>query len=197
MVLHLMAEEPLDVTCTSPEDWNYISEGGATIVLSYQGTYHSDLTGRVLRLPKARRSTSSVENPTSNTQDGYSHEADFPSESGQKRDVFSAKLFQDEVIAKYLSPRYLPGLRLASTNKDWLRRLSRVVESFRPSERREVDGIACEQQNRAFLATDLVGKDGLAIEIKVSLFSHFLPFSMPIKDLFYSLSGAFYLMDSI
>ena len=44
-----------NVTSTSPGDWKYVSEGGATIVFSYCGPPDPVFTGTVLRLRKVSR----------------------------------------------------------------------------------------------------------------------------------------------
>src|SRR5258708_6482561 len=47
-----MSSDP-DATKTSPSDWKYVSEGGATIVFSYAGPPHPDFAHTVLRLRKS------------------------------------------------------------------------------------------------------------------------------------------------
>lgn len=163
-------DAPLDITFTSPEDWTYISEGGATLVLSYRGAYHQGLTGMVLRLRKERLHKPDTFHPS--FTDLESHDADHSEQPlGHLTDqsyFVERAAFQEEIIAKYISPIFLPRFRIACADESWLRKLSKIVETLRPLGRREVDRISCHQ-HKAILATDLVGRQGLVIEIKVSI----------------------------
>jgi inositol-pentakisphosphate 2-kinase len=129
---------------TSPAQWKYISEGGATIVFSYNGPHHPTLTGKVLRLRKAPREglphSISDDNPVA---------------------------FQQNVISRLLDPSYLPDLQIISLQTDWVEALSIHHESFRPQERSSTSVIDCSRHS-GVLAPDLIGGLSCAVELKVN-----------------------------
>jgi inositol-pentakisphosphate 2-kinase len=134
------------ITETSPEDWNYVSEGGATIVFSYTGPPHSQFTGTVLRLKK----TTTIRTD---------------SESGDSERMIS---FQRNVVERLLPPEHLPRLETVELDKSWLEALAALCDGKRPQERRRKGQIDVSVRS-SILATDLVGSSTLSVEIKVLL----------------------------
>jgi inositol-pentakisphosphate 2-kinase len=144
-----------DVSSTSPEDWIYISEGGATIVFSYVGQPREDFTGTVVRLRKAPRTISADKPPAPALNDDGGDEPDDPSVA-----------FQARVSSRLVPAEHLPRMEVCLVTRTWLESLVGVSENLRPLKRREADGIDVFKR-KAVLATDLVGGGGWAIEIKV------------------------------
>ena len=99
-----------DVTTTSPKDWMYISEGGATIVFSYTGKSSAEFTGTVIRLRKAPRSN--FEDPPAPVFDQDVEEPDDPSVA-----------FQSRVSSKLVPVEHLPRLEVCHVSRPWLREL--------------------------------------------------------------------------
>jgi inositol-pentakisphosphate 2-kinase len=129
----------MTLSLTSPNDWKYISEGGATLVFSYRGPPHPILTGKVLRLRKA--STSHV---------------------GDDDDV----PFQQKIISRLVDPTYLVHLQIVPLETRWVEAFSRHHESSRPLERRRTSTVDSSRRT-AVLASDLVGGIPCAVEVKV------------------------------
>jgi len=180
-----MPNDP-DATRTSPSDWKYVSEGGATIVFSYAGPPRPDFKRTVLRLRK------SVTHPPPKP---IQKPLDLAEEWGRKKedeleDAWKAHLilnegavegdqeeeeepddptieFQKRVTSLLIPPEHLPRLEPVRVHGAWLRELARLSEAQRPPERRAKDGID-PLKTKAVLATDLVGGQGMAVEIKVS-----------------------------
>ena len=145
----------MDITGTDPKrDWSYVAEGGASIVFSYVGPFHLLFNGKVLRLRKTSRLLS-VQPPHSIS--GTDEEPDDPSIA-----------FQNTVTSKLVPNTHLPDLQTVKASSQWLRRLADVAEPCRPVERAAKDGIDTSKA-RAVLATDLVGGQGWAVEIKVAI----------------------------
>jgi inositol-pentakisphosphate 2-kinase len=136
----------ISLTETSPAQWNYISEGGATIVFSYSGPHHPILTGKVLRL---RKTSPNRHRPLSNDQPALN------------------VTFQQNVISRLLDSSYLPELQVVALQADWIEAFSSHHESSRPQERRLVSMIDCSKRS-AVLAPDLIGGPPCAIEVKVN-----------------------------
>ena len=132
---------------TSPSEWKYISEGAATVVFSYHGPHHPVLTGRVLRLRKARR------------------EGHGPPRHSVSDDNLVA--FQQSVVSRLLDPSYLPDLQTIPLQADWVEVLSIYHESFRPQERKSTSVIDFSKQT-GVLAPDLIGGLSCAVEVKVN-----------------------------
>ncbi|KIJ44280.1 hypothetical protein M422DRAFT_30421 [Sphaerobolus stellatus SS14] len=159
-----------DVTETDPtKDWLYLSEGGATIVFSYSGLPHSEYTGKVLRLRKVPRHLSG--RPVSdNTQE----EPDDPS-----------IIFQERVTSTLIPSEYLPKLQAVKVSPQWLQKLEEVAVAQRPIERSSKDSIDTTRR-KGVLATDLVGGQGWAVEIKpkwgfLPSSMHLSAFTLPLK----------------
>lgn len=139
----------VDVAQTRPQDWNYLSEGGSTIVLSYTGPSHPNFTGKVLRLRKV------------SLKEAASHDRTVD----EKDDTVIA--FQNTVMAALVPSNFLPDLDVALLDADWLAALEVLRNGDRPAERRARDRID-KTRKKGILATDLIGdRDILAIEIKV------------------------------
>jgi inositol-pentakisphosphate 2-kinase len=155
---------------TSPSQWRYISEGGATIVFSYIGPHHPTFTGKVLRLRKApREGRTSDDNP----------------------DLTVA--FQQNVISRLLDPSYLPDLQIVPLQADWVEALSIHHESFRPQERTSTSVIDCSRRT-GVLAPDLIGGLSCAVEVKVN--NHYL-LEVPNDDSSKSQNGVSFLIAAI
>ena len=130
---------------TNPSDWNYVSEGGSTIVFSYAGPPHPKFDGTCLRLRKIPATDSDSE-----------PERDDP-----------ILEYQSKCIERLIPPQYLPRLETVLLDRSWLEALVELHDSVRPEERRKKGGINLERK-KGVLATDLVGGNWLAVEIKVS-----------------------------
>ena len=142
-----------DVRHTNPSNWKYVSEGGKTIVFSYAGPPHSKFDGTILRLRKKPVTVSKPENF-----------AQSDSESEGNDPIIE---YQSKCIERLIPPQYLPRLETVILDRSWLEALVALHDSARPEKRRKKDGINLERK-KGVLATDLVGGNWLAIEIKVS-----------------------------
>ncbi|KIM49358.1 hypothetical protein M413DRAFT_438543 [Hebeloma cylindrosporum] len=140
-----------DILQTKPADWKYVSEGGATIVFSYDGPSHPDFDGKVLRLRKSTLQKKTA--PVAPTQhaDG---EPDDPTIE-----------YQTKCIQKLIPSAHLPRLQTVQLDRFWLEELVKLQDGFRPQERKQKDEIDLERK-KGVLATDLVGGNWLAVEIK-------------------------------
>ncbi len=132
---------------TSPTDWKYVSEGGATAVFSYRGLPHPILTGKVLRLRKA-----------SSQARGTPIDSDIPE---------PAVTFQQKIISRLVDPTYLVDLQIVPLEVHWVETFSLHHESSRPPERRSTSTIDISRRT-AVLASDLVGGIPCAVEVKVN-----------------------------
>lgn len=139
-----------DVRHTNPSNWKYVSEGRDTIVFSYAGPPHPKFDGTCLRLRKI---------PTSAKR--YAQ-----SDSESERDDPTME-FQSKCIERLIPSQYLPRLETVVLDRSWLEALVALHDSVRPEKRRKEDGINLERK-KGVLATDLVGGNWLAVEIKVS-----------------------------
>jgi hypothetical protein len=135
----------ISTTDTTPNDWQYVSEGGATIVFSYTG-FNPHFTGTVLRLRKTK---------TSDADANWQHDC--------------ATEFQTTIMERLISPQFLPRLTPVRVERAWLEDLTDLRDSDRPHDRRQKDRIDVSRKI-AVLATDLIGTDGLAAEIKVVVY---------------------------
>ena len=127
-----------------------MSEGGATIVFSYAGPPHPNFDGTILRLRKF------LSRQGRYTQSDSESEGDDP--------IIE---YQSKCIERLIPPQYLPRLETVVLDRSWLEALVTLHDSARPEERREKGGIDLERK-KGVLATDLVGGNWLAVEIKVS-----------------------------
>ncbi|KAK2466812.1 hypothetical protein APHAL10511_001070 [Amanita phalloides] len=123
---------------TKPGDWKYVSEGGATAVFSYIGPADPPFDGTVLRLRKAPRVAADHDDPV---------------------------IYQERCTSRLISPVHLPRLESVLLDKEWVQRLIILHDGLRPVARRSKDGIDATH-GRGVLATDLVGGDWIAVEIK-------------------------------
>ncbi|KAF9482829.1 inositol-pentakisphosphate 2-kinase [Pholiota conissans] len=135
---------------TAPHDWKYVSEGGATIVFSYTRSAHSDFDGMVLRLRKISLKKSATEGP----DNACGEEPDDPTIE-----------YQTKCMQGLIPPEHLPRLQTVHLDRSWLEELSRLHNSTRPENRRAKDEIDLKRK-KGVLATDLVGGNWLAVEIK-------------------------------
>ncbi|KWU46339.1 hypothetical protein RHOSPDRAFT_31789 [Rhodotorula sp. JG-1b] len=138
--------QAVDVSTTSPCEWQYAQEGGANLVLSYRGG-GADLTGYALRLRKRTRERSTP--ATSRRVD--------PEDWGQS--VVRPLLGGDQL---YLRPR------VARLDPEWLEQVSQMLHSqrARPPEREQEDEIDPTART-AVLVKDLIAGQGiLSIELK-------------------------------
>ena len=141
----------LDASTTEPTHWGYIAEGGSSIVFSYAGPPNNSFTGTVLRLRKVLNESLSLDPAARDA----THEPDDPS-----------IVFQHQVIQRLIAAESLPRLESVTVNREWLQQLYDLNQAKRPLERRIKDSIDLSR-TKAVLATDLVGGEGLAVEIKV------------------------------
>jgi inositol-pentakisphosphate 2-kinase len=133
----------MTIATTEPSHWKYVSEGGATVVFSYIGPANPHFDGSVLRLRKASGAA------------GLAEEAEDPIVE-----------FQMRCTSRLISPIHLPRLQSVSLKENWVQKMISVHDGFRPAERRSKGGIDAAR-SKGVLATDLVGGDWVAVEIKV------------------------------
>ncbi|KAI0636645.1 inositol-pentakisphosphate 2-kinase [Trametes polyzona] len=168
-----MAEEVVHITQTTPEDWKYIAEGGSTIVFSYVGPPNPQFDGTALRLRK--RPTSAHEDPVKYQKPQLgsvgptgapgTSEGDEEGGLGEEEPDDPTIVFQRTVISRLVPAQHLPRLRSVLTQRAWLAALAERTERLRPPARRAKDEIDVDRR-KAVLATDLVGGEGLVVEIK-------------------------------
>lgn len=139
-----------DVVHTQPKDWKYVSEGGATIVFSYIGPPNPVFDGTVLRLRKRK-----VSSNDQSLDAGLGDEPDDPSIE-----------YQTKVMSRLIPSEHLPVLQTVHLYKRWLQDFGQFHADSRPEDRRRVDTIDLNRK-KGVLATDLVGGNWLAVEIKV------------------------------
>ncbi|KAJ7024292.1 inositol-pentakisphosphate 2-kinase [Mycena alexandri] len=135
---------------TLPADWVYICEGGATIVLSYHGPSNPFFDGTVLRLRKRALDDT---------------DTDTVHDSEQEDPIIE---FQEKCLERLISPTHLPRMKrvlVGADSEKWLQALAVQCEPLRPLERRQKDEID-RKRLKAVLATDLVGGEGITVEIK-------------------------------
>ncbi|GAA5821654.1 hypothetical protein JCM11491_003223, partial [Sporobolomyces phaffii] len=146
-----MAELPA-LSTTRPDDWTYLAEGGANLVLAYS--------------PSPRSSSSSSDSPDSPYRARVlrlrKRELGGGPRGGRADDEFHAS------VIKRLLPGLAVDLERVSVDRAWLRE---VVERLgngasRPVERTRADEVDLECES-AVVAEDLVGGRGvIAVEIK-------------------------------
>lgn len=145
---------------TLPEHWTYIAEGGSTIVFSYSGPRNLHFDGTVIRLRKclvaAQEGAEVVEEAHDPTVD-----------------------YQENIIQRVVPGEFLPHLEHVDVERQWLESIIARHESVRPLKRRQTDQIDLSR-TKAVLATDLIGNNGWAIEIKVRLSNTLKPYIDPV-----------------
>ncbi|KAI0647391.1 inositol-pentakisphosphate 2-kinase [Trametes meyenii] len=151
---------------TAPHDWKYVAEGGSTIVFSYAGPPHADFDGTALRLrkrpvPQTGEGNKDAEQRQQSRKGGG--EEDGEDAEGEPDDP--TIVFQRRVIEQLVPREHLPRLDAVRVDRAWLQELADAMEGLRPPERRAKDRIDT-QKRKAVLATDLVGGEGWAVEIK-------------------------------
>ncbi|RDX56425.1 inositol-pentakisphosphate 2-kinase [Lentinus brumalis] len=161
-----MTTETPHIADTSPHDWKYISEGGSTIVFSYSGPSHPHFDGTALRLrkgpvPAHEEPEKYAQPPLAHTLDGGEDVAEDELEEPDDPTI----VFQHTVIERLVPKKHLPRLDAVHVERRWLQELAELTEPHRPLERRARDRIDTSKR-KAVLATDLVGGQGWAVEIK-------------------------------
>ncbi|KAL1744337.1 inositol-pentakisphosphate 2-kinase [Schizophyllum fasciatum] len=163
-----------DATETAPSDWKYVSEGGATIVFSYAGPPNPQFDGTVLRL---RKCPAPILHRVSSIQDAVVQEEPAPMnpQAPPSPAVITVEELEepDDPMIEYqarcmerLIPRvHLPRMESVRVERAWLERLRALKDAERPPERRAKDQIDVTRR-KGVLATDLVGGDTIAVEIK-------------------------------
>lgn len=155
---------------TSPHDWKYISEGGSTIVFSYAGPAHPHFDGTALRLRKAPVPAHEDPDKYARTQPQRQLPTEGESENEKENEAEEPDdptiVFQRTVIERLVPREHLPRLDAVRVERGWLQELAALTEPQRPLERRAKDRIDSGRR-KAVLATDLVGGNGWAVEIKV------------------------------
>jgi inositol-pentakisphosphate 2-kinase len=137
---------------TRPTDWKYVSEGGATIVFSYVGPPNPSYDGMVLRLRKA----------TTDADDGSTSDVTTMDEEPDDPIIE----YQTRCIERLVPRQYLPRLESVALERWWLEQLAKVHHGQRPGYRIGKDHIDLKRR-KGVLATDLVGGNWTAVEIKV------------------------------
>jgi hypothetical protein len=144
--------EDLDLSSTQPSDWSYVQEGGANVVLRYTGLSPSPLSRYIIRLRKK-----GLRQPT--------EDADFI----------------DTVVSRLLPfPLSARSMLVDVPSAEWLDQLAKRVEeqALSSGTNRLGGGIVETQTSHVTLVEDMIGTDGISIEIKVghriSPMSHFL-----------------------
>ncbi len=148
-----------NVLQTVPQDWKYVSEGGATIVFSYIGHSHPTFDGMVLRLRKTSLADTSTNEGREKDLGGTNLEDELDDPSIE---------YQTKCIQRLIPAEHLPQLQTVQIHRSWLEELSAFHNPSRPEGRRMVDKVDLTRK-KAVLATDLVSGHWLAVEIKVSI----------------------------
>jgi inositol-pentakisphosphate 2-kinase len=137
----------VDVSATEPEDWTYVAEGGASLVVRYSGTPNPTFTGRVLRIRKCPLGAA----VSTTLADGIEQEIIH---------------FQGDIVTRLLPSGSVPLLVLALVEPPWLDALAKRVEGERPLARQAIDRID-SSRSYAILAPNLIDPAGISVEIKV------------------------------
>jgi len=147
---------PSDTTSgTNPHDWEYVAEGGSTIVFSYNGPRSLSFDGMVLRLRKAPHSSHSALTARTGKEGLTLEDSEDP-----------AVDFQEHVISRLVPAEFLPHLEHVEVETAWLEKMIAIHDEKRPVKRKIKDGIDLKR-TKAVLATNLIGSKGWAVEIKV------------------------------
>ncbi|KZT26624.1 hypothetical protein NEOLEDRAFT_1132166 [Neolentinus lepideus HHB14362 ss-1] len=153
---------------TNPKDWSYLSEGGATMVLSYRGPPDPRFDGMVLRLKKTAvlPLNSQLDNALTTGLLTRVHDDTGDKREGNYEDPgISSIQCQNKIIRQLIPERYLPRLSLIRTDPVWLSQLADLIQPSRPVLRCQHDVIDT-LSNQAILATDLTAGEGWSVEIK-------------------------------
>ncbi|KJA27139.1 hypothetical protein HYPSUDRAFT_131996 [Hypholoma sublateritium FD-334 SS-4] len=146
-----------NVLQTAPQDWKYVSEGGATIVFSYVGPSQPALDGMVLRLRKTALSAANLVHEV--------REWDFDSADPEDEPDDPSIEYQVKCMQRLIPAEHLPRLQTVTIRRSWLEAFSVFHNPARPEGRRIVDEVDLTKK-KGVLATDLVGGHWLAVEIK-------------------------------
>lgn len=147
-----------DITQTRPEDWKYVSEGGATIVFSYAGSPNAHFDGTVLRLRKAIVPRAGSRSDTVDSSNSTVIAGDEPDDPTIQ--------YQERCMTRVVPREHLPRLESVHLERSWLERLVELQDGVRPQGRRDTDQVDLTR-TKGVLATDLVGGNWIAVEIKV------------------------------
>jgi inositol-pentakisphosphate 2-kinase len=146
--------DTLFIQHSSPSQWRYVSEGGATIVFAHDDLTHSEYSAKVLRLRKAPAIDSS--SVVANT---IVDEPDDP-----------IVAFQHIIMERIIPPIHLPQLEHVQLSLPWLKELHHLQDHLRPEGRR-AEGIIDFSRRKAILATNLITGNIISVEIKVTRIS--------------------------
>jgi inositol-pentakisphosphate 2-kinase len=160
------------VTDTLPSHWEYVSEGGATIVFSYHGPPKPGFDGTVLRLRKSIVPAVSK----------ITRASDLGGQSEGHEDVEEPDdpmiEYQAACMERLIPLEHLPRLESVHVDRAWLEDLIALHDAERPVDRRDKDQVDLTR-TKGVLATDLVGGEWLAVEIKVLSFGVMSPIYQP------------------
>ncbi|KAL0564821.1 hypothetical protein V5O48_017213 [Marasmius crinis-equi] len=200
-----------DITLTNPlKDWKYVSEGGATIVFSYIGPPNPAYDGMVLRLRKSPNVPVGVRDSDSSDtdeEDDEEEEEEDPSISFQR--LCMSRLIPPVHLPRLQSvPVRMDPVRSVSIDQStgvyidnhhtrtmpgdfygpphihsnrWLRTLAKAHDAERPEPRRKTGGVDVHKQ-KGVLATDLVGGEGVSVEIKGQVALGYCPLDLFSND---------------
>ena len=143
------------ISGTDPHDWEYVAEGGSTIVFSYNGPRSLSFDGMVLRLRKAPRRSHFDPMTSTGKEDPNLEDTEDPVVD-----------FQEHVISRLVPAEFLPHLEHVEVEPAWLEKMFVAHDGKRPEKRRVKDCIDLKR-TKAVLATNLIGSNGWAVEIKV------------------------------
>lgn len=131
-----------------PNDWKYRSEGGANLVLAYDGSTPSPLEGKVIRISKYTYASTSRSHPL-------------------KRVGFSSEMMQ-----QLLGKEFIVEVKTIKVERSFLERIEMKLlnDGIRPKERELVDGIDLERTEVMMMNDLAFGQGVIGIEIKVSVF---------------------------
>ncbi|KAF8077793.1 inositol-pentakisphosphate 2-kinase [Lyophyllum atratum] len=153
------------VTDTLPEHWKYVSEGGATIVFSYDGPPSPQFDRTVLRLRKSLVPAVPLRTASAG---GTGYEPDDPMIE-----------YQQKCMERLIPLEHLPRLESVHVDREWLENLAALRNIERPRDRRDKDQVDLSR-TKGVLVTDLVGTNRLAVEIKPKW--AFLPSATHLSD---------------
>lgn len=131
----------LSLSSTSPSDWSYLSEGGANVILSYNGPYLSPFFSKVIRVRKRAGGVAIV--------------------GGE------AELFRTRVVPQLLGEQFLLRAQVVEVGREWLDGLESSLRDGRKRESSRENDEGGDWDQRVELLDDLVtGKGVLSVEIK-------------------------------